>query len=62
MSRVYEEAHGERRLLLLTCDKANCTAEVRPAPDIAESGWTKVGGRDPDGCKWESHYCPEHGE
>jgi hypothetical protein len=43
MSRIYatREDTGEKFLLALKCDR--CGAEIKPNPDISQSGWMKRG-------------------
>ncbi len=45
---------GDRVLVKIVCD--DCGAEMRPNPDIANSGWVKHGWSD-GGQNYESHHC-----
>ena len=51
---------GERFLAYLECDR--CDARIRPHPEIAKSGWTKVGTYygPGDDRNVESDLCPDH--
>jgi len=58
--RVYaqREDNGQRVLAVLKCD--GCGAEVKPHPEIAQSGWEKRGrDKGPGTEKTGLDYCPE---
>jgi hypothetical protein len=58
VSLIYavREDTGENFLLALKCD--GCDVEIRPCPDIAQSGWVKKGWTHPLGVKSREDYCP----
>lgn len=62
MSRIYaiREDNGGRILVAIECER--CDAQIKPGPDIAESGWVKRGVRALDGTIDEYDYCPEHAQ
>lgn len=59
MGRIYavREDNGESVLVALRCD--GCDAEIKPHPEIRESGWIKVGSSRGPGDMSEAHYCPD---
>lgn len=61
MSREYgiRESDGARVLLLIRCDGPNCEEEIKPHPQIASSGWIRMGtdhGPGTDKLEWD--HCP----
>ena len=58
--RVYaqREDNGQRVLVAFKCN--GCGAEIKPYPEIAQSGWEKRGRDNGPGTeKIELDYCPE---
>ena len=60
MARIYatEERSGKRVLLRLECDGGDCSATIKPHPDIAQSGWVVHGQSERDGFALTWDYCP----
>ena len=55
MSRSYDD---KKRLAYIECD--SCDAKIRPAPDIADSGWMKTGTVSvAHGVEFERDWCPD---
>lgn len=58
--RVYATTDEGRRFLhSIRCDGPGCESEIKPNPDISQSGWMKYGQRTggADWIRWD--YCPE---
>lgn len=50
---------GEK-LVEITCDEPGCKASIKPHPQIAESGWVKVGFAYAFAEHSVNYYCPDH--
>ena len=59
--RIYSELpDGKKFLYSIRCDGGNCGEEIKPNPNISESGWMKCGtdhGPGTDKLGWD--YCPD---
>ena len=57
MAKVYvREDRGRRFLDHIECDAPECSAVIRPNPEIATSGWVVYS----PGNGVEYTYCPDH--
>ena len=59
--RVYATTDEGRRFLhSIRCDGPDCESEIKPNPDISQSGWVWYGqDHGPGTSRLEWDYCPE---